>query len=249
MVAGIPTYEQAQKLLIRLKDTTKYAPSEKYPYGLPSAPFDSPYFAISDCWSGTIWPVQTYYTVRGLVSYGFQNEAAALSRNLYGMMASDYAKSGSIWEQYNPRTGKNLCNLLKSGGTPEVGRGYFTSGISTSVIDLLLRGCWGFERTDNPNTFYLTPSQLPSYWQGIENLQLNGDVRLAIQMRDEGKKYAFKIKFKGLSPEKKVITVQQVNVQNGSSQLLIQTKLNPRNELELNLKKSEGIRYLWMIEE
>ncbi|WP_147383976.1 MGH1-like glycoside hydrolase domain-containing protein [Maribellus luteus] len=249
MIAGVATNEQAHRLLTRLQDTAKYAPSAKYPYGLPSAPFDSPYFVVADSWSGTIWPVQTYYTVRGLVNYGFQNEAAALSRNLYGMMARDYAKSGSIWEQYDPRTGNNLSNGFEGNGTPEVGRGYFTSGITTSVVDALLRGCWGFERTDNPNTFFLTPAELTNDWQGIENLPLSGDVRMRIQMKEEGEKYAFKIKFNGLSSKKKVIKVQKVNVQNGSFQLLKQVKLNFENELDFKLKKEEEIRYLWTIEE
>lgn len=110
-----------------------------------------------------------------------------MSLNLYSLMAHDYRTSGSIWEQYDPITGSNLALGFKGSGTPEVGRGYFTSGITTSVIDMLLRGYWGFERTDSPNSFYLTPTKLPNYWQGIENLHLSGDVRLAIQMKDEGK--------------------------------------------------------------
>jgi len=248
MVAGVPTREQAERLLHRLNDTTKYAPSAKYPYGLPSAPFDSPYFTVADSWSGTIWPIQTYYTVRGLVNYGFQTDAAALSRNMYAMMARDYKKSGSIWEQYDPMTGNNLSNGFKGSGTPEVGRGYFTSGITTSVIDLLLKGCYGFERTDNPNAFYLTPAQLTGSWQGIENLQLSGNVRLAIQMKEEGEKYSLKIKFNGISPDKKIVTIQQVTMQDDSRKILRQIKLNDLNELKLSLKKSQGIRYLWTIE-
>ena len=151
-------------------------------------------------------------------------------------MARDYKISGSIWEQYDPITGSNLSHGFKGSGTAEVGRGYFTSGITTSVIDLLLRGCWGFERTDNPNDFYLTPSQLPDYWQGIENLRLSGDVRLAIQMKDEGQNHVFKIKFNGISPESKVITIQQENIQDGSCQLIKQVTLNTRMSLNLVLK-------------
>jgi hypothetical protein len=248
MVAGIPTKEQAKRLLVRLNDTAKYAPGKKFPYGLPSAPFDSPYFVVADSWSGTIWPIQTYYTVRGLINYGYQYEAAALSRNMYRMMARDYKISGSIWEQYDPVTGSNLSHGFKGSGTPEVGRGYFTSGITTSVIDLLLRGYWGFERTDNPNAFYLTPSKLPGYWQGIENLRLSGDVILAIQMKNEGQNNLFKIRFNGSSTESKIITIQKEDMQDGSCQLIKQVTLDTRNELELSLKESQGIRYLWSIE-
>jgi len=163
-------------------------------------------------------------------------------------MARDYRKSGSIWEQYDPMTGNNLSHGFKGNSTPEAGRGYFTSGITTSVIDLLLKGCYGFERTDNPNAFYLTPAQLSTCWQGIENLQLSGNVRLAIQMKDEGEKYSFKIKFNGISPDKKTVAIQQVTMQDDSRKLLKQINLNSGNELKLSLKKSQGVRYLWTIE-
>ncbi len=53
MVADVPTREQTQRLLGRLRDPAKYAPNEKHPYGLPSAPFDSPYFVVKDSWSAT----------------------------------------------------------------------------------------------------------------------------------------------------------------------------------------------------
>jgi hypothetical protein len=166
---------------------------------------------------------------------------------MYGMMARDYRKSGSIWEQYDPGTGSNLSQGIKGSGTPEVGRGYFTSGITTSVIDLLLRGYLGFERTNNSNAFYLTPTQLQDHWQGIENLRLSGDIKLAIQMKDEGQNLGFKIKVKGISPESKVISIQEENFYDGSSQLVKQIKLNNKNEVEVSLKKSQGIRYLWSI--
>jgi len=79
MTTAVATREQARRLLTRLKDPAKYAPSAQYPFGLPSAPFDSPVFVVKDGWSGSIWPIQTYYTVRGLASYGYQDEAAALA--------------------------------------------------------------------------------------------------------------------------------------------------------------------------
>ena len=196
MVADVPTREQARRLLIRLNDPAKYAPSAKHPYGLPSAPFDSPFFVVRDSWSGTIWPIQTYYTVRGLVNYGYQNKAAALSTNLYGMMARDYLKTGSIWEQYDPISGQDLSNLAsaKYSGN-DVGRGYFTSGITTSVLDMLLRGLFGFERTDDANEFYLTPTPVTNDWHGIENLPLSGTTRLSIQIKDEGITTACRVKF------------------------------------------------------
>jgi hypothetical protein len=185
-------------LLIRLQDPAKYAPGAKYPYGLPSAPFDSPLFVVKDSWSGTIWPIQTYYTVRGLVNYGYQDEAAALSANLYGMMARDYRETGSIWEQYDPVSGKDLSMAFAGSGSAESGRGYFTSGITTSVLDMLLRGVFGFVRTDEPLSFQLNPRPLKDGWHGVDNLVLNTGVRMDLSIKQAAGRTDCRIRFAGL---------------------------------------------------
>ena len=248
MVADVPTREQTQRLLGRLKDPAKYAPNEKHPYGLPSAPFDSPYFVVKDSWSGTIWPVQTYYTVRGLVNYGYQDEAAALSTNLYGMMARDYLKTGSIWEQYDPISGQDLSNLpsAKYSGN-DVGRGYFTSGITTSVFDMLLRGLFGFERTDDPAAFYLTPTPLSTNWHGIDNLPLSGPVRLAIQMKKDGTKIACQVKFSGRVQSPGEVTVYRVHSETGVREQVARKNLEPRGAVEVLLESANRARLLWEI--
>jgi len=203
-----------QRLLVRLNDPEKYAPNEEHPYGLPSAPFDSPYFVVKDSWSGTIWPIQTYYTVRGLVSYGRQDEAAAVSKNLYGMMARNYRESGSIWEQYDPCTGNDLSHGYEGSGAPEVGRGYFTSGIATSVLDMLLRGLLGFERKDAPGTFSLNPRPLNDQWHGVGNLALDAGVRMDISVRKRNGHADCRIHFAGF--------------ENGAHKVLVTTREQSR---------------------
>ena len=42
---------------------------------------------------------------------------------LFGMVADEYARTGSIWEQYRPDNGQCL----------NPGRRFFTSGITTSI--------------------------------------------------------------------------------------------------------------------
>jgi len=246
MIANVPTRDQARRLLARLKDPAKYAPTPEHPYGLPSAPFDSPLFVVKDSWSGTIWPIQTYYTVRGLVNYGYQAEAAALTTNLYGMMARDYLKTGSIWEQYDPLTGLDLSSGY-AGKHQEIGRGYFTSGITTSVFDMLLRGLFGFERTDDPAAFYLTPTPMTANWHGIENLPLSGRTRLSIQIRDEGKTTACKVKFSGLDTASKSVTIHLLHVQDGTRKEIKRASLDDQNEVAVSLEKIQGTRYLWEV--
>ena len=248
LVAEVPTREQARRLLVRLHDPAKYAPNEKHPYGLPSAPFDSPLFVVKDSWSGTIWPIQTYYTVRGLVNYGYQDEAAALSANLYGMMARDYLKTGSIWEQYDPLSGQDLSHLpsAKYAGN-DVGRGYFTSGITTSVFDMLLRGLFGFERTDDPAAFYLTPTPLATNWHGIEKLPLSGPVRLSIQMKKDGPNTACQVRFSGLGKGLGEAAIYRVHSETGVREPVARKRLDPRGAVELLLESANRSRYLWEI--
>ena len=248
MVADVPTREQARRLLVRLNDPAKYAPAAQHPYGLPSAPFDSPLFVVKDSWSGTIWPVQTYYTVRGLANYGYQAEAAALSTNLYGMMARDYLKTGSIWEQYDPISGQDLSNLAsaKYSGN-DVGRGYFTSGITTSVFDMLLRGLFGFERTDDPAAFYLTPTPMTAQWHGIDNLPLSGPVRLSIQMKKSGSSAVCQARFSGRENKFSTVTVYRVHAETGVRKQVARKSLDAGGAVEVVLESASGSRCLWEI--
>ena len=234
MTTGVATRQQAERLLLRLKDPAKYAPNAKFPYGLPSVPFDSPSFHVTDGWSGTIWPIQTYYTVRGLVDYGFPDEAAALTTNLYGMMARHYWGTGSIWEQYDPATGNNLSAIV-----PGHARGFFVSGITTTAPDMLLRGVIGFDRTDDPLAFFLTPRPMKADWHGIENLTLSGNIKLAIQIKDNGNSAACKVRVTGLESGRARIGISA----NGKSYR--ELPLDGHNEVETVLTETEGTRYLW----
>ena len=248
MVADIPTQEQARRLLIRLKDPAKYAPDEKHPYGLPSAPFDSPLFVVKDSWSGTIWPIQTYYTVRGLVNYGYQAEAAALSTNLYGMMARDYLKTGSIWEQYDPISGQDLSHLPSAMTGSDSSRGYFTSGITTSVFDMLLRGTLGFERTDDANAFYLTPFPLKDDWHGVTNLPLSGTTRLAILVKKDGAGALCRVKVSGQAAVLRTLVIHRVNTRTGERVDLKRITLDNDGEAGAVLDIPAESRYLWTLE-
>jgi len=250
MTTGVASSEQARRLLLRLKDPAKYAPSPRYPFGLPSAPFDSPWFIVQDGWSGTVWPIQTYYTVRGLASYGFQDEAATLARTLYWMMARDYRVTGTIWEQYDPRTGRDLDATPGSGrdSAADIGRGHFISGIATSVLDALVRGILGFERTDDPSKFYLTPRPLMGNWHGIDDLTLSGATRLTIRIRGEDQATGCKIKITGAKVAPRSISIHRVDIGAGTSTLIDELALDDRQEVALVLKHIPGCRYAWKLQ-
>ena len=113
------------------------------------------------------------------------------------MMARFYRESGTIYEQYDLRNGR-------AGSDAGVGRGYFVSGITTSVADMFLRGVLGFKRSDDPAAFYLTRA-LDDPLARRDNLPLSGATRLMIQVKDEGKTAACKIRFSGLTRGNQVV--------------------------------------------
>jgi hypothetical protein len=227
MTVDLATEKQAERLVQRIKDPAKYAPNEKYPYAIPSAPFDDPSFQITDGWGGTIWSVEPYYTVRGLTRYGYQDEAAQITDNIYGMIAKEYARTGTIWEQYRPDNGRGMH------------LGYFTSGITSSVPDMLIRGLFGFERTDDPLTFMLTPRPVGKEPQGIVNFPLTKDCRLDLRMRDEGENVACQIHFQGLPEGIRAVELYRQTADNSE---LVGTIELRNGSLECKLPKQNGTR-------
>ena len=233
MTTGVADRGRARRLVRRLMDPAKYSPGERYHYFCPSVAFDDPSFRIDNGWGGSIWPIEPYYTVRGLVDYGFQDEAFAVSTNLFGMAADEYARTGSIWEQYRPDNGRGIH--LK----------YFTSGIASRIVDMLLRGTLGFERTDNAAAFYLTPRPLKKDWHGIDNLVLSGETRLSIQVKDQGKAVACRLKLSGSKPQFKTVKILLHDMRVGTKKQVAQASLDARGEMAVELEKINEARYLW----
>lgn len=247
MTTDVATYQQAKSQVLHLTDTTKYGPCHRYPYGLTSAPYDSPYFKIKDGWCGTIWPIQTYYTVRGLAKYGFNKQASNLATNLYNMMAECFEKTKSMWEQYDPRNGLNLDDTYEKASTPEIGRAYFTSGIATSALDMLLRGLWGFERCDEEGSFYLTPSGLSDCWQGINKLKVSNKLIIDLQAQRSYGKNEVKLNFSNEINENSILSVTEINVETGEERLLNNIKIGSDKEVIIKLDEKDGVRYHWML--
>jgi len=227
LTVDVATARQAERLVQRVKDPAKYAPSAKYPYAIPSAPFDDPSFTITDGWGGTIWSVEPYYTVRGLTRYGYQDEAAQIAGNIYGMVARDYARTGTIWEQYRPDNGQGLH------------LGYFTSGITVTVSDMLIRGLFGFERTDDPLTFMLAPRPTGQEAQGITNLPLTSNCRLDIHVRNEGDQVVCQIHFTGLPDGIRAVELYRQTA-DGSER--VSTLPLHDNSVECQLPRQNGTR-------
>lgn len=109
----------------------------------------------------------------------------------------------------------------------------------------LLRGQFGFERVDDPNAFYLTPTPVKHDRHGIENLSLSGGIRLAIQVKKKGADVVCKVKFAGQDAKLRAVATFRVNAETGAKERVTRVKLNRHDEVEVLLKCTSGSRYLW----
>lgn len=62
------------------------------------------------CWLGPIWGISNYFCYRGLMNYGFVEEARELAEKTIRMFGQDLEKNGEIHEYYHPDTGEGISN-------------------------------------------------------------------------------------------------------------------------------------------
>lgn len=61
-------------------------------------------------WQGPVWIVSTYLVFKGLLNYGFYDEAFKLCENLLSNLCRDIDENGVMHEYYNPETGESNIN-------------------------------------------------------------------------------------------------------------------------------------------
>ena len=61
-------------------------------------------------WLGAVWVVSTYVVFRGLLNYGYRDDAERLCRATLEMLGADLEKTGTLHEFYNPLTGEPIMN-------------------------------------------------------------------------------------------------------------------------------------------
>lgn len=85
------------------------------PYGIATLAQDEKMF---DCratnnpsnWLGPIWIVSNYVVFRGLMSYGFREQAEELCRKTVTLLGQDLERTGTLHEYYVPATGEPVMN-------------------------------------------------------------------------------------------------------------------------------------------
>jgi putative isomerase len=62
------------------------------------------------CWLGPVWGVSNYLTWRGLVKYGFEDDARELCERTIRMFGRDVANCGAMHEYYQPANAEPILN-------------------------------------------------------------------------------------------------------------------------------------------
>ena len=109
--AGFATKEQAQALLEHAFDESTFASS----YGIATLAKDEKMFDLSvtnnpSNWLGPIWVVANYVVFKGLLRYGFRQEAEVICKRTLLLLGKDLMETGSLHEYYDPFTGKPIMN-------------------------------------------------------------------------------------------------------------------------------------------
>lgn len=112
MWSGIATVEQAERMVKEnLLDTRSFwAPHgvrtlSKYEKMYAIVPTGNP-----SCWLGPVWGISNYLIFRGLVKYGFDEEARILAERTVGLIGNDIEETGEMHEYYDPETGESIMN-------------------------------------------------------------------------------------------------------------------------------------------
>ena len=62
------------------------------------------------CWLGPIWINANYFVFKGLLNYGYFEQAKELAIKLVNLLGNDLKKCGEYHEYYNPETGEGVNN-------------------------------------------------------------------------------------------------------------------------------------------
>lgn len=112
MWAGVAEEEQAERMV---KENLLDEKSFNAAYGVRTlSKYEKMYRIVKSgnpsCWLGPVWGISNYMVFRGLVSYGYADEAKKLAKKTIQMFGKDVEQSGAFHEYYDPETGEGVYN-------------------------------------------------------------------------------------------------------------------------------------------
>lgn len=107
--AGLASREQAERMVERLRDDRTFNAA----YGVRTLSrlekmYDLRASNNPSNWLGPIWGVSNYLVFRGLVKYGFEEDAIELAEKTVELFGRDLETSGSLHEYYHPDNGEPI---------------------------------------------------------------------------------------------------------------------------------------------
>ena len=110
--SGIATPEQAERMV---KENLLDVNAFWAPFGVRSLSKYEKMYCIKatgnpSCWLGPIWGISNYMVFKGLVKYGFLDEAKELGEKTVKLFENDILASGELHEYYDPESGAPIMN-------------------------------------------------------------------------------------------------------------------------------------------
>lgn len=112
MWSGIATPEQAKRMVREhlLDARTFNSPSGVRTLSKLEKMYSTLATGNPSNWRGPVWGISNYMVFRGLVGYGFENEARDLAAKTIVLFGKDFERFGALHEYYEPETGEALLN-------------------------------------------------------------------------------------------------------------------------------------------
>lgn len=110
--AGIATPEQTERMVKEhyLDPKTFNSPSGVRSLSKMEKIYSLRSSANPSNWRGPIWGITNYMVFKGLVKYGYTQEAKELAKKTIILFGKDFEKNGALHEYYEPETGEPLLN-------------------------------------------------------------------------------------------------------------------------------------------
>ena len=110
--SGIATKERAKRVIKENMFDEKTFMSN---YGVRSlSKLEQMYLVVESnnpsCWLGPVWGISNYMCFKGLLNYGYENEAKILAEKLITLFGKDIKKCGQMHEYYDGETGEGISN-------------------------------------------------------------------------------------------------------------------------------------------
>ena len=112
MWSGIATPEQAKRIV---NEHFKNEKTFNAPCGVRTLSKLEKMYTVKagnnpSSWLGPVWGISNYIVWKGLVDYGFEEEAKELAAKTVVMFGRDFERSGALHEYYQPENGEPILN-------------------------------------------------------------------------------------------------------------------------------------------